>query len=158
MANAGSIGVAAGFLQREATSEMFGGPSKAITAGQLGPIGRGTEIEDGYRFSGNYQFGSGSAHATWIGGGFLVEEAGRIQIGADGTPDARIAFLPRDRATFLGNWDVTGLVGTGRHDYRIHHQAVPRELTYPRPGATPDRREPAFALGDLSLRIAGPAR
>src|SRR5258707_1029501 len=157
MANAGSIGVAAGFLQPEATREMFGGPSKAITAGQLGPIGRGTEIEDGSRCSGNYQFGSGSAHATWIGGGFLVEEAGSIQIGADGTPDARIAFLPRDRATFLGNWDVTGLVGTGSHDYRIDDQAVPREFTYPRTGATPVRGEPVFALGHVSLGIAGHA-
>ena len=157
MANAGSIGLAAGFLQPEATREMFGGPNKAITAGQLGPIGRGTEAEDGYRFSGNYQFGSGSAHASWIGGGFLVEEAGRIQIGADGTPDARVAFLPRDCATFLGNWDVTGLVGTGSHDYRIDDQAVPREFTYPRTGAAPVRGEPVFALGHVSLGIAGHA-
>ena len=157
MANAGSIGVAAGFLQPEATREMFGGPSKAITAGQLGPIGRGTEVTGGYRFAGDYQFGSGSAHASWIGGGFLVEEAGRIQLGADGTPDARIAFLPRERATFHGNWDVTGLVGTGSHDYRISDQVVPKEFTYARSGAVPVRGEPVFALGHLGLGIAGHA-
>jgi alkylation response protein AidB-like acyl-CoA dehydrogenase len=157
MANAGSIGVAAGFLQPEATREMFGGPSKAITAGQLGPIGRGTEVTGGYRFTGDYQFGSGSAHASWIGGGFLVEEAGRIRVGADGTPDARIAFLPRERATFLGNWDVTGLVGTGSHDYRISDQIVPKEFTYARSGAVPVRGEPVFALGHLGLGIAGHA-
>ena len=157
MANAGSIGVAAGFLQPEATREMFGGPSKAITAGQLGPIGRGTEVTGGYRFTGDYQFGSGSAHASWIGGGFLVEEAGRIRVGADGTPDARIAFLPRERATFLGNWDVTGLVGTGSHDYRISDQVVPKEFTYARAGAIPVRGEPVFALGHLGLGIAGHA-
>ena len=157
MANAGSIGVAAGFLQPEATREMFGGPSKAITAGQLGPIGRGTELAGGYRFTGDYQFGSGSAHASWIGGGFLVEDAGRIRVGADGTPDARIAFLSRERATFLGNWDVTGLVGTGSHDYRISDQVVPKEFTYARSGAVPVRGEPVFALGHLGLGIAGHA-
>jgi len=157
MANAGSIGVAAGFLQPEATREMFGGPSKAITAGQLGPIGRGTEVAGGFRFTGDYQFGSGSAHASWIGGGFLVEDAGRIRVGADGTPDARIAFLSRERATFLGNWDVTGLVGTGSHDYRISDQVVPKEFTYARSGAVPVRGEPVFALGHLGLGIAGHA-
>jgi len=157
MANAGSIGVAAGFLQPEATREMFGGPNKAITAGQLGPIGRGTELAGGYRFTGDYQFGSGSAHASWIGGGFLVEEAGRIRVGADRTPDARIAFLSRERATFLGNWDVTGLVGTGSHDYRISDQVVPKEFTYARSGAVPVRGEPVFALGHLGLGIAGHA-
>jgi alkylation response protein AidB-like acyl-CoA dehydrogenase len=157
MANAGSIGVAAGFLQPEATREMFSGPRKAITAGQLGPIGRGTEVTGGYRFTGDYQFGSGSAHASWIGGGFLVEEAGRIRVGAGGTPDARIAFLPRERATFLGNWDVTGLVGTGSHDYRISDQVVPKEFTYARAGAVPVRGEPVFALGHLGLGIAGHA-
>ena len=96
MANAGSIGIAAGFLQAEAVREMFGGPDKAITAGQLGPIGRGTEAGGGFRFTGNYQFGSGSAHASWIGGGFLIEDEGRVRVGADGQPDARVAFLPRE--------------------------------------------------------------
>jgi alkylation response protein AidB-like acyl-CoA dehydrogenase len=157
MANAGSIGVAAGFLQPEATHQMFGGPNKAITAGQLGPIGRGTEVVGGYRFSGSYQFGSGSAHASWIGGGFIVEEAGRIRVGADGAPEARVAFLPRERATFLGNWDVTGLVGTGSHDYRIDDEEVPTEFTYARSGAVPVRGEPVFALGHVGLGIAGHA-
>ena len=157
MANAGSIGIAAGFLQAEAVREMFGGPDKAITAGQLGPIGRGTEVGGGFRFTGNYQFGSGSAHASWIGGGFLIEDEGRVRVGADGQPDARVAFLPRERATFRGNWDVTGLVGTGSYDYQICDEFVAREFTYARSGAAPVREEPVFALGPGGLGIAGHA-
>ena len=38
-------------LEPEATREMFGGPSKAITAGQLAEWGRGPRIEDGYRLA-----------------------------------------------------------------------------------------------------------
>src|SRR5258707_3796994 len=49
MAKAGSIGVAAGFLQPEATRAMFSGPSKAITPGQLRPVRPRTDFEDGYR-------------------------------------------------------------------------------------------------------------
>lgn len=157
MANAGSTGIAAGFLQAEAVREMFGGPDKAITAGQLGPIGRGTEAGGGFRFTGNYQFGSGSAHASWIGGGFLIEDEGRVRVGADGQPDARVAFLPRERATFRGNWDVTGLVGTGSYDYQICDEFVAREFTYARSGAAPVREEPVFALGPGGLGIAGHA-
>jgi len=157
MASASSIGIAAGFLQAEAAREMFGGPDKAITAGQLAPVGRGTEAGGGFRFTGSYQFGSGSAHASWIGGGFLVQDDGRVRAGADGQPDARVAFLPRDRAEFRGNWDVTGLVGTGSYDYQITDQYVAREFTYPRSGAAPVRAEPVFALGPTGLGIAGHA-
>ncbi|WP_231137670.1 acyl-CoA dehydrogenase family protein [Rhodococcus opacus] len=74
MANSFSTGIAAGFMNDEGAREMFGGPDRGITAGMIMPTGKAVRVEGGYRVTGRYQFASGSAHATWIGAGFVVHD------------------------------------------------------------------------------------
>jgi alkylation response protein AidB-like acyl-CoA dehydrogenase len=157
MACSGSVGAAAGFLPPEGAKRMFAGPDKAITAGQLAPMGKGTEVDGGFRVTGRYQFGSGSTSATWMGGGFAIMDDGKPRMRPDGQLDQRIGFFPREAIEFLGNWDVAGLVGTGSYDYAIQDQLVGSDLTFERLSLEPVRPEPVYALGLGSIAIAGHA-
>lgn len=140
MANAGSMGVAVGFTHPEGSKEMFGGAERGITAGMIVPTGKAFRVDGGYRVTGRFQFGSGSAHASWIGVGFVVhDDDGNPIIDEAGMPDARIGWTPRENVEFLGNWDVMGMVGTGSYDYRVTDLFVPDHLTMETFSTTPVR-------------------
>ena len=49
---------------------------------------------DGYTVSGHYSFGSGSAHADWVGGGALEIVDGEPSMLAPGRPAIRVFFVP----------------------------------------------------------------
>jgi alkylation response protein AidB-like acyl-CoA dehydrogenase len=157
MANITSGGSAAGFLDDAGLEEMYGGAEKAITAGMLGPMGTGVEVEGGFRAGGRYQFGSGSQYATWIGGGFMVLEDGKPRTTPSGDLDQRVGFFPRKDVEMRGNWDVTGLVGSGSYDYEVIESFVPYERTFERLSVSPRRSEPVFHFGNIGIGIAGHA-
>ena len=156
MANAGSIALAACAMSSEGLHDLFQEKNKAITAGQLLPVGRATKVDGGYIASGRFSFASGSAHADQIGAGFFVEADGQRVIGEDGAPQTIVGLFPRSDVTFLGNWDVSGLVGTGSFDYEIDQVFVPDHLTFDLMAAT-TRPEPVFTLGAYGIGLAGHA-
>ncbi|MCX4092362.1 acyl-CoA dehydrogenase family protein [Nocardia sp. alder85J] len=145
MANMSVTGFSGGHCADTAVDTLFRGPEKAIIAGMFGPIGKVTPAEGGYRAGGRYQFGSGTGHADWIGGGARTGANNEIEL---------IFMVPRDQVEFLGNWDVLGLVGTGSYDYQIPEQFVPTEFTVRRVGAKPLRGQVTQHLG---LQIMGSA-
>jgi len=155
MANASSIGVAAGYLGDAGARELFAGPDMGITAGTFLPMGRGVRVDGGYRVSGKYSFASGSGHASWMAVGFLVHDGdGNPETMADGSPVARVGFLPRDEVKFLGGWDVMGMVATGSDDYSVTDQFVPESRTMDS-APTPVRSEAVYSLGVVPMAIGG---
>jgi alkylation response protein AidB-like acyl-CoA dehydrogenase len=158
MANAFSTGVAVGFMNDVGAREMFDGPARGITAGMIMPTGKAVRVDGGYRVTGKFQFGSGSAHASWIGAGFVVhDDAGNPVLDANGGPDCRIGFLPRTDVEFLGNWDVMGMVGTGSYDYLVDDVFVPDRFTMETFSTVPVRPEPVYKLGLLGIGVGGHA-
>lgn len=158
MANAFSTGVAVGFMPDEGAREMFAGDDKGITAGMILPTGSAVKVDGGYRVTGNYQFASGSAHASWIGAGFVVkDDNGDPIVDGNGQPDCRVAFIPRDKIEFRGNWDVMGLVGTGSYDYGVADVFVPDKHTMETFSTVPVRPEPVYGLGLLGIGVGGHA-
>lgn len=158
MANSCSTAVAVGFMNETGVREMFGGPDRGITAGMIMPTGKGVAVDGGFRVTGRYQFGSGSAHASWIGAGFvIVDDNGEPVLDANGDPQCRISFLPRDEVEFLGNWDVMGMVGTGSYDYLVDGKFVPDKYTMETFSTTPVRSEPVYQLGLLGIGVGGHA-
>jgi alkylation response protein AidB-like acyl-CoA dehydrogenase len=65
--------------------------------------------------------------------------------------------MPRDKVIFKGNWDVTGLAGTGSYDYEVPEQHFRRDFTLERTANMPLRGGPAFALGLAAFACAGHA-
>ena len=144
MANMSVTGFAGGHCTDAAVETLFG-TEKSIIAGMFGPMGKVTEAEGGYTAKGRFQFGSGTGHAHWIGGGANAGANGEIEL---------IFLVPRENVEFLGNWDVFGLAGTGSYDYEIPEQFVPQDFTVKRVGAVPLRGQ---ATQHLGLQIMGSA-
>lgn len=155
MANKLATAVAGAFVGDDAAHEIFGGSERPILAGMFGPGGNTQAIDGGYRGSGKYSFGSGCGHANWMGGGMFLMEDGVKKLLPNGVPQVRICFVPRDKVIFTGNWDVTGLSGTGSFDYEIPDQFVPEAFTMERTELTPQRGGATFDLGLQAFGCAG---
>lgn len=157
MANLLATALAGAYLQSNAIDAIFGGRDRPILAGMFGPGGKARQVAGGYQGSGKYSFGSGSAHADWIGGGMFVLDGGVPRVLPSGTPEVRVCFAPRERVRFTGNWDVMGLEGTGSYDYEFADQFIPAEFTMERSQQTQLRGGSHFTLGLQAFGCAGHA-
>lgn len=157
MANAMATCLAAAYLKDKAIDDMFGGSARPIIAGMFGPGGKARQVADGYQGGGKFGFGSGCAHSNWMGSGLMVVDDNGPRLLPNGTPEVRICFLPRERVSFLGNWSVMGLEGTGSYDYEIPDQLVPEEFTFERSQQVQLRGGKQFALGLAAFGCAGHA-
>jgi alkylation response protein AidB-like acyl-CoA dehydrogenase len=157
LANATTSSFAGAYTGPAAVAEMFGGDRIPVAAGQFSPRGTAVRAEDGYVVSGRYSFGSGSAHAPWIGGGALELRDGEFVPAPSGLPVIRAYFVPRERVEFLDNWDVMGLAGTGSYDYEVPEQTIHEDFTFDLIKAPPQRGGPVYRLGVLGLTAAGHA-
>ncbi|HZP27509.1 MAG TPA: acyl-CoA dehydrogenase family protein [Acidimicrobiia bacterium] len=158
LANATTSAFAGAYTGNDAARAMFGGPGRAIHAGMFAPVGTAEAVDGGYRVSGQYRFGSGSEHATWMGGGTFERRDGELVVDPDnGLPVIRAFFVPKDRVEMRGNWDVMGLVGTGSFDYDVPEQFVEAGYTFPLLTPTVHRGGPVYHLGVLGLTSAGHA-
>ncbi len=156
MANQGTIVAASVYLGDEGVGEIFGEGKLPILAGMLGPAGKSTVDGDGYRAGGKFAFGSGMAHADWIGAGMLVMDDGKPRM-LPGGPEVRVCFIPKDRVEVLGNWNPPGLVGTGSYDYEVPWQMVPAGFSFERTTLVPMRGGPRFTLGLAVIGASGHA-
>jgi len=144
MANMSVTGYCGGHLSDVAIDTLYLGPEKSIVAGMFAPMGEMRRVDGGVIAHGNYSFGSGTGHASWIGGGAR---------GLDG--DSEMIFLvPRENVIFKGGWDVLGLIGTGSYDYQISEQFVADDFVLNRVGGVARRGQPTQRLG---LQIMGSA-
>ena len=158
MANITSSCFAAIYTGADAASAMFGDGARGIHAGMLGPVGTARRVEGGYRVSGRYQFGSGCAHASYIGAGTIeVDDAGNQLTTDSGLPAMRVVLVPRDEIDFRGNWDVLGLTATGSYDYMVDDVFVPEAFTYPLLENVQQRGGAGFRVGLFSITACGHA-
>jgi len=130
------------------TVEAMFGDGIPIAAGQFAPKGTAVVAPGGYRISGQYQFGSGIAHAQWVGAGLWTE---------GDSPEFRLSIAPKDQAQVTGNWDVLGLARTASYDYHFDDVFVPEGATFE--FFAPERRRggPMYDLGVLVLTASGHA-
>jgi alkylation response protein AidB-like acyl-CoA dehydrogenase len=126
--------------------------------GQFAPNGQGTVVDGGYRLTGAWNFGSGTAHSAYIAAGFIPMDNGEMRWISEGVPELMVAFLPRDEITFTDGWHVQGLKGTGSYDYNAADVFVPAYRTMrlftrePRRGSSPAGR-----MGMMPVTAAGHA-
>ena len=130
------------------TDEMFAGGVVPVVAGQFAPNGTAVPDGDGFRLTGQYSFGSGIAHADWVGGGAFTAPP-------EGEPaEFRLMVVPRSEAEVLGNWNVLGLRATASYDYRIDAD-VPAHATFEFFSPTRYRGGPMYDLGVIILTEIG---
>ena len=116
-----STGVAAAYLGPHAVGELFHDGRYPVIAGQGTRPGTARTVEGGYLLSGEWSFGSGLKHGTYIHSLGIIEETG----------EPRIFVTPVEQATLLqDSWDVLGLRGTGSIDYTMTDVFVPEEFCH----------------------------
>ena len=160
MANATSSTFAALYCDDDAVRTMFPAGARGVHAGMFGPVGQAAEDDGGYRFSGNYRFGSGCRHATWIGAGAVEttrRRAGHHRLGtavaARRFPPSRAGRAPRQ----LGRHGPRRhrqrrLRRDGRGRRRRIHVPVARGATVARRCDVPDRTVRSRRVGTRRVR------
>jgi alkylation response protein AidB-like acyl-CoA dehydrogenase len=152
MAGASAVGYFGAYAGDDFVAKMFA-DGIPLVAGQFAPNGAGTPDGDGYRITGNYQFGSGLHYAQWVGAGFLVQDS------SDPDAPARYLFgvVPKEQAEVRGNWQVLGLGATASFDYRLRDAYVPEGGTFLFAAPTRRRGGRVYELGVIAQTAVGHA-
>jgi alkylation response protein AidB-like acyl-CoA dehydrogenase len=126
------------FLSDEAAQDILGRDPLVVTAGSVALVGKATVRTGGYVVTGRWPYASGCQHSSWMFGASQVTEGDQKRVTTAGIPEVRLVYVPADRVEIHEEtWDVSGLVGTGSHDFSIDGAFAPDGYTWPLgPGMT----------------------
>ena len=113
-------------LPESAAREVFANP-ETLVAGVFAPRGRADRVEQGFRATGQWAWGSGTQNADWILGGCRLFEGDEPLLQAGGAPRTHMLLVPASEVEFLDTWHSSGLCGTGSTDFVIRDAFVPEE-------------------------------
>jgi alkylation response protein AidB-like acyl-CoA dehydrogenase len=103
---------------------------RQLFANSTRPSGHAMVVDGGFRVSGRWALVSGCALADWMLVMCVVTEGTTPRLLAAGTPEMRMAYLPKGAYRILDTWYVGGLRGTGSHDIVVDDVFVPAERTF----------------------------
>jgi len=150
-----TTGLLCGYMPAATARDLFADPN-TILSGVYAPRGKAVEEGDHYVVNGRWQWGSGSPNAKWIGGGCMIMQNGQPQTTPSGIPISRMMLVPTKDAELAGNWDVSGLCGSGSQDFAFKNVRVPKAMSIglitDKPIARPLYAFPAFGI--LSMGIS----
>jgi alkylation response protein AidB-like acyl-CoA dehydrogenase len=135
----------AGYLEESVAREIYGA-GDTILAGTLNPTGRAVAVPGGYRVTGQWSYGSGIQHSNWILGNCVVIDGNTARTNLDGSPVIRLMIFPRSDVSVIDTWRVSGLRGTGSHDFRVDDLFVPEQRAIMGFGGTPTQPGRLYGL------------
>ena len=146
----------AGYLEKSAADEIYGS-GNAILAGTLNPTGRAVAVPGGYRVTGQWSYGSGIQHSNWVLGNCLVFDGDTARSNPDNSPVVRLMIFPKQDAKVVDTWRVSGLRGTGSHDFHADGIFVPEQRAITGFGGKPVQSGRLYALPFtiFSVSLAG---
>jgi indole-3-acetate monooxygenase len=110
------------------------GPDTIIAGTAVPGGGSAVPVEGGYVVSGRWPFGSGCRESQWMLANFQVSDNGQVRQNADGSPTLYRSFFASTECTVIDTWDMTGMRGTGSHDWSVSEVFVPEQRTVRIPG------------------------
>jgi alkylation response protein AidB-like acyl-CoA dehydrogenase len=122
-------GMMSAFVDERLAREIYG-RDDAVSCGVFAPMGRARRTADGWQVSGRWPFGSGCEHSEWRMGGVLVSDGEGVEMLPSGVPHVRSILFHADETEILDTWSVSGLRGTGSHDFTVAERTVPRERCF----------------------------
>src|SRR5712691_6754976 len=75
-----------------------------------------------------------------------MQRDGRARPGPTGRPEMRLLFVPAGQCRIHDTWHVSGLRGTGSHDYSMKNVSVPAEHGFDILADRPTRPERLYAF------------
>lgn len=140
-------------LSPDVFNAIYSDPA-VLTAGSIIPHPGVTEVDGGYLANGRWSIASGTMEADWIIANAVLLDDGKPKI-IDGAPQTRAVILPANEVNILDTWHVSGLKGTGSHDFILDNVFVPAErgcnMFQPPVIDTPQYRIPMFVTAAMSL-------
>lgn len=124
---------ATAFLTDAVAGQLFAPATQVIMVGGTIPHGRAVQTTGGYRLSGQWPFASGCQQATWLASSAWLFDHDEPLLDAQGQPAWAVFLTPATACRLLDTWHVTGLRGTGSHDYIIDDAFVPAYHRFPHP-------------------------
>ncbi len=111
-----------GKLPRKTFDAMYAEGADVILAGTFKPSGVATPTDGGFGVTGQWSFASGCQHAHWFVGHCIVDDGRQ--------PPIRMMVLPPGDVEIKDTWSVSGLCGTGSHDFVVNDAFVPAERSF----------------------------
>jgi alkylation response protein AidB-like acyl-CoA dehydrogenase len=119
-------------LPDAAIDEVFASGPDQIIAGTLVPGGgTGRRVPGGFAVTGRWRFGSGCREAQWMMGNFALVDSNEPS-----PPGLYRVIFPIQDCTVVDTWDMTGMRGTGSHDWTVSDVFVPDRRTVFVPNGT----------------------
>jgi indole-3-acetate monooxygenase len=140
-------GMWAGYLHKAQLRDLIASIPEPILAGSINPPGRLNRRADGYRLSGRWRFGSGCQQADVFIVGAMLYDDGAPVTSANGMPEMHQIVMRAADVTILDTWHVTGLRGTGSHDFAVDNLFVPEGFVQPLHFGQPLEPGPLYAFG-----------
>jgi alkylation response protein AidB-like acyl-CoA dehydrogenase len=131
------VGAAAGSFPEDTAWEIFGKEPRACVACSAAPApnpsqrppDRAIAVDGGYRVTGRWSFTSGCMNSTWLAGPSAIYAGEQPRIDSSGNPEVRLMVFPVSDCQIIDTWHVTGLRGSGSHDFAVTDVFVPHEHT-----------------------------
>ncbi|HXD26271.1 MAG TPA: acyl-CoA dehydrogenase family protein [Propionibacteriaceae bacterium] len=131
----------AGALPHRTACEIFGS-GRTILAGTLNPAGKAVAVPGGYRVTGRWRYGSVIDHSAWVYGNCVIHDEAGPRQDEGGMPLLRLCLFPKSATEVIDAWQVSGLRGTGSHDFQVTELLVPEHNTIPLADFTPVPTQP----------------
>jgi indole-3-acetate monooxygenase len=126
-----SAAITGSFLADLAAEEIFGRDPLMVVGGSIAGVGKAVVQKDGYLVSGRWPYASGCQHCGWLLALCQVMDGDQPRLTTADGPEMRLAHIPVEKATILTDtWNVSGLVGTGSHDFVVEPVFVPEGYTW----------------------------
>jgi alkylation response protein AidB-like acyl-CoA dehydrogenase len=116
--------VALAYLDESAAREIASRPG-TLLAGVYAPRGTAEAVDEGYRVTGRWSWGSGIHNADWVMAGCQRVVGGEVERVPNGPPVPWMMIAPKADVDLLDTWHVSGLCGTGSTDFVMHDVVVP---------------------------------
>ncbi|MEC8492476.1 MAG: acyl-CoA dehydrogenase family protein [Pseudomonadota bacterium] len=110
-------------LSDKAVDELLAMPDFPIMAGSLKPSGSATKVDDGFRISGRWAWGSGVQHADHV----------VVPVLRPDQKDLITAVVPRSQIRIIDNWQALGINGSGSCDFDLDDVFVPEHFAITTP-------------------------
>ena len=119
-------GALGAYLREDVARAIYCDDPRTVVAGSVNASGVARATDGGCRISGCWTFASGIHHSAWVCGNCVVRDE-RHAPRAGRRPRDAAAFFPVDQCEIHDTWHVSGLRGTGSHDFSVADLFVPEE-------------------------------
>lgn len=127
LATGATHGALGAYLREDVARAIYCHTPNAVVAGSVNAKGKAIAVQGGYKVSGYWAFGTGIQHSTWVFGNCIVYDGDTPRLGLDNMPEMRFMFFPTNQCEVHDTWHVSGLRGTGSHDFTVTDLFVSEE-------------------------------